>query len=168
MRRDACNKRPKRKQINSKYPRPQVKHRQSLDIGTGRPPLHNGHPSHVFSTSPSIHADAPDLVTPDNPFPNPQTQQPSAEFDHAINYVTTIKKQFASAPDTHTKFLEILYSYQKEEQRDIKEVIDEVSVLFADHPDLLKGFTYFLPDAVQEEAKLQLQEAVWAAELKKV
>ena len=65
-----------------------------------------------------------------------------AEFDHAINYVTTIKKRFANEPDTYKKFLEILHTYQKE-QRGIKEVLDEVSILFADHPDLLKDFTYF-------------------------
>lgn len=39
-------------------------------------------------------------------------------------------------------------------------MLDEVSNLFADHPDLLKEFTYFLPDQVQEQAKKQLQELV--------
>jgi paired amphipathic helix protein Sin3a len=91
--------------------------------------------------------------------PGQQAQQPGAqapvEFDHAINYVTTIKKRFAAEPDIYKKFLEILHTYQKE-QRGIKEVLDEVSVLFADHPDLLKEFTYFLPDAVQAQAKAQL------------
>ena len=85
------------------------------------------------------------------------------EFDHAINYVTTIKRTFANDPDTYKKFLEILHTYQKE-QRGIKEVLDEVSVLFADHPVLLKDFTYFLPDAVQQQAKLQLAHAVRQAE----
>ena len=83
-----------------------------------------------------------------------QREQP-VEFDHAINYVTTIKKRFAAHPEIYRKFLEILHTYQKE-QRGIKEVLDEVSVLFADHADLLKEFTYFLPDAVQEVAKKQL------------
>ncbi|EED93752.1 predicted protein, partial [Thalassiosira pseudonana CCMP1335] len=72
-----------------------------------------------------------------------QREQP-VEFDHAINYVTTIKKRFAAHPEIYRKFLEILHTYQKE-QRGIKEVLDEVSVLFADHADLLKEFTYFLP-----------------------
>jgi histone deacetylase complex regulatory component SIN3 len=43
-------------------------------------------------------------------------------------------------------------------------VLDEVSVLFADHADLLKEFTYFLPDAVQGVAKRQLDEAARVAE----
>ena len=76
------------------------------------------------------------------------TAQQPIEFDHAINYVTTIKRRFASHPEIYRKFLEILHTYQKE-QRGIKEVLDEVSLLFADHADLLKEFTYFLPDAVQ-------------------
>mmetsp|Transcript_56377 Transcript_56377/g.136777 ORF Transcript_56377/g.136777 Transcript_56377/m.136777 type:complete len:1195 (-) Transcript_56377:123-3707(-) len=88
------------------------------------------------------------------------------EFDHAINYVTTIKKRFADDPETYKKFLEILHTYQKE-QRGIKEVLEEVSVLFADHPDLLREFTYFLPDAVQSEAKAQLDIIVKQAEERK-
>jgi paired amphipathic helix protein Sin3a len=89
--------------------------------------------------------------------------QPPLEFDHAINYVTTIKKRFSSEPETYKKFLEILHTYQKE-QRGIKEVLDEVSVLFADHPDLLKEFTYFLPDAVQAQAKAQLDQVAKESE----
>eukprot|EP00985_Skeletonema_marinoi_P001774 scaffold704_cov131-Skeletonema_marinoi.AAC.1 len=85
------------------------------------------------------------------------------EFDHAINYVTTIKKRFHAHPEIYRKFLEILHTYQKE-QRGIKEVLDEVSVLFADHADLLKEFTYFLPDAVQSQAKAQLDIAAAKAE----
>ena len=88
------------------------------------------------------------------------------EFDHAINYVTTIKRRFASEPETYKKFLEILHTYQKE-QRGIKEVLDEVSELFEDHPDLLKEFTFFLPDAVQATAKMQLDQAAKESESRK-
>ena len=49
-------------------------------------------------------------------------------------------------------FLKILHTYQKE-QKGIKEVLEQVSQLFADHPDLLMEFTYFLPDAVQEQVR---------------
>ena len=96
------------------------------------------------------------------PPPAPAPQQP-LEFDHAINYVTTIKKRFANEPETYKKFLEILHTYQKE-QRGIKEVLEEVSTLFSEHPDLLKEFTYFLPDNVQAEAKAQLEIAAKEAE----
>jgi paired amphipathic helix protein Sin3a len=94
------------------------------------------------------------------------TQQQPLEFDHAINYVTTIKKTFADEPETYKKFLEILHTYQKE-QRGIKEVLEEVSVLFSEHPDLLREFTFFLPDAVQSEAKAQLEVVVKEAEERK-
>lgn len=108
---------------------------------------------------------------PQQPQPPPQQQQDQGfgvplEFDHAINYVTTIKRRFASEPGTYQKFLEILHTYQKE-QRGIKEVLDEVSDLFDDHPDLLKEFTYFLPDAVQAQAKIQLEAMAKEAEIRK-
>jgi paired amphipathic helix protein Sin3a len=125
-----------------------------------------------------LQGDQPTGIQPQQAFPlqhhqplpptqqqQPQQQQP-LEFDHAINYVTTIKRRFASEPETYKKFLEILHTYQKE-QRGIKEVLDEVSELFEDHPDLLKEFTYFLPDAVQAQAKAQLDVAAKAAEQRK-
>ena len=93
----------------------------------------------------------------------PQQPGQPLEFDHAIHYVTQIKKRFADEPETYKKFLEILHTYQKE-QRGIKEVLEEVSVLFEEHPDLLKEFTFFLPDAVQSEAKKQLDVVVKEAE----
>jgi len=79
------------------------------------------------------------------------------EFDHAINYVTKIKRRFANDADTYKAFLEILHTYQKE-QKSIKEVLDQVSELFRDHPDLLKEFTYFLPDGVREKAKQEINK----------
>jgi paired amphipathic helix protein Sin3a len=93
----------------------------------------------------------------------PPTQHQAVEFDHAISYVTTIKKRFASDPNTYHSFLEILHTYQKE-QRGIKEVLEQVARLFQDHSDLLKEFAFFLPDAVQEQAKERLQRAVAESE----
>jgi len=80
-------------------------------------------------------------------------------------YVTNIKKRFANHPSIYHTFLEILHTYQKE-QRGIKEVLEQVSSLFADHPDLLREFTFFLPDAVQEQAKERLSRAAAEAEAK--
>jgi len=42
-----------------------------------------------------------------------------------------------------------------------------VSQLFADHSDLLKEFTYFLPDAVQEQAKERLSRAARESEMRR-
>ena len=89
----------------------------------------------------------------------PQT----VEFDHAISYVTTIKRRFANDPSTYHQFLEILHTYQTE-QRGIKDVLEKVAHLFQDHPDLLKEFTFFLPDAVQDQAKERLHRAAHESE----
>ena len=72
---------------------------------------------------------------------------------HAIQYVTTIRNRFSLEPETYKAFLKILHTYQKE-QKGIKDVLEQVSQLFADHPDLLMEFTYFLPDAVQEQVSV--------------
>jgi len=92
-------------------------------------------------------------------------QHPAIEFDHAISYVTTIKKRFANSPEIYQSFLEILHTYQKQ-QKGIREVLEQVAELFADHPDLLKQFTYFLPDAVQEQAKERLYKAAHESEMR--
>jgi len=92
-----------------------------------------------------------------------QVQHQAVEFDHAISYVTTIKRRFANDQSTYHSFLEILHTYQKE-QRGIKEVLEQVAHLFQDHPDLLKEFTFFLPDAVQEQAKERLHRAASESE----
>jgi paired amphipathic helix protein Sin3a len=97
------------------------------------------------------------------PPPPPENQNQTVEFDHAISYVTTIKKRFVHDPSTYHQFLEILHTYQKE-QRGIKEVLEQVAHLFQDHPDLLKEFTFFLPDAVQEQAKERLHRAAAESE----
>jgi paired amphipathic helix protein Sin3a len=102
--------------------------------------------------------------TPSQPQQQQQQQQHQAvEFDHAISYVTTIKRRFANDSNTYHTFLEILHTYQKE-QRGIKEVLEQVAHLFQDHPDLLKEFTFFLPDAVQEQAKERLHRAAAESE----
>lgn len=102
-------------------------------------------------------------MPPQQPPPVQQPQHQAVEFDHAISYVTNIKKRFANDPGTYHAFLEILHTYQKE-QRGIKEVLEQVAALFADHPDLLKEFTFFLPDAVQEQAKERLHRAAAESE----
>ena len=60
------------------------------------------------------------------PVAETEEQQEGApvEFDHAITYVTTIKKRFHNEPDTYKRFLEILHTYQKE-QRSIKDVLEQ-------------------------------------------
>ena len=128
--------------------------------------------SHDIPASSSMELHQPPIVRP-KPRPAQQKKQaqhvpqqiqnPAVEFDHAISYVTQIKRRFANDPNTYHSFLDILHTYQKE-QRGIKEVLEQVAHLFQDHPDLLKEFTFFLPDAVQEQAKERLHRAAAESE----
>eukprot|EP00887_Chlorella_sp_A99_P007276 scaffold2.g7276.t1 len=90
------------------------------------------------------------------PRPRPPAQQQSAlpaapapkqpvEFDQAITYVNKIKQRFASDERVYKAFLEILNMYRKG-QKTIANVYEEVALLFRNHEDLLREFTYFLPD----------------------
>jgi len=117
-----------------------------------------GHPAQVSAPPLQQTQQQQRHMPPQQPPPVQQQQHQAVEFDHAISYVTNIKKRFANDPGTYHAFLEILHTYQKE-QRGIKEVLEQVAALFADHPDLLKEFTFFLPDAVQEQAKERLHRA---------
>ncbi|MCH0628478.1 hypothetical protein JNB11_00605 [Kocuria palustris] len=76
------------------------------------------------------------------------------EFNHAINYVNKIKTRFANQPDIYKQFLEILQTYQRE-QKPIGEVYEQVTVLFANLPDLLDDFKQFLPDTSNQAAQAQ-------------
>jgi len=73
-------------------------------------------------------------------------ERPQIEFDQAISYVNKIKQRFASDERVYKAFLEILNMYRKG-QKTIAQVYDEVALLFRHHDDLLREFTYFLPDS---------------------
>ena len=47
---------------------------------------------------------------------DPQGGTDNFEFDHAIHYVTTIKRRFSDDIGTYKAFLEILHTYQREQQ----------------------------------------------------
>lgn len=95
------------------------------------------------------------LQQPEN---NLQEQQGDVEFSHAISYVNKIKTRFNSEPNVYKQFLEILQTYQTD-QKPIKEVYDQVTILFQGAPDLLDDFKKFLPDTNQElQYNQQLQE----------
>jgi len=77
------------------------------------------------------------------------------EFKYAVEFVSQLKSRFADKPEIYREFLEICIAcYEK--QRSIKQVFEEVSLLFEGHPDLLRGFTFFLPDGLQSEAMKEL------------
>ncbi|KAL4448880.1 hypothetical protein ABPG77_007597 [Micractinium sp. CCAP 211/92] len=71
--------------------------------------------------------------------------KPPVEFDQAISYVNKIKMRFQNDERVYKAFLEILNMYRKG-QKTISNVYEEVALLFRNHDDLLREFTYFLPD----------------------
>lgn len=88
-----------------------------------------------------------------------------AEFDHAIQYVTKIKKRFVSDLHTYRSFLEILHAYQQRsaaqnQPESIRDVLEKVAALFRDHPDLLMDFAFFLPDSIQAEARERISHII--------
>lgn len=89
--------------------------------------------------------------------PVPDLNDGQIEFNHAISYVNKIKTRFANQPDIYKQFLEILQTYQRE-QKPIGEVYEQVTVLFANSPDLLDDFKQFLPDTGNQPAYLQQQQ----------
>mgnify|MGYP006092060203 CR=1 FL=1 len=72
--------------------------------------------------------------------------------------MTKIKTRFERDSAKYTRFLDILHDY-KEDKQSIEGVLEQVSELFRDHPDLLKEFAYFLPEAVQAQATARLAQA---------
>ncbi|GAB4820057.1 hypothetical protein N2152v2_007103 [Parachlorella kessleri] len=78
--------------------------------------------------------------------------KPPVEFDQAITYVNKIKQRFANDERVYKAFLEILNMYRKG-MKTIANVYEEVALLFRNHDDLLREFTYFLPDNTPPAAK---------------
>jgi paired amphipathic helix protein Sin3a len=69
-------------------------------------------------------------------------------FETAIQYVTTVKSRFETETEKwrYSEFLDCLQQY-KDNQLNIDEVKNIIMELFSGHPDLLQGFTYFLPES---------------------
>ncbi|VDO65515.1 unnamed protein product [Heligmosomoides polygyrus] len=81
----------------------------------------------------------------------PLINSSSQDINEAISYVNRIKARFASKPIVYKKFLDILHSYQRTvdqqtrtPQRE-KAVLEAVTALFGEEPDLLEEFRHFLP-----------------------
>ena len=70
------------------------------------------------------------------------------EFQNALEYVKKIKRVFADRPDVYTDFLTTLKEF-KEGHIDAPAVVHRIHILFAGHPDLVHGFSTFLPPDLQ-------------------
>ncbi len=76
-------------------------------------------------------------------------------MEYAIDYVMRVKIRFANKPEIYRKFLDVLRAYNKK-QCSIKEIFEEVSFLFEDDLDLLKDFTFSLPNSIQSGTNKEL------------
>ncbi|CAH9087521.1 unnamed protein product [Cuscuta epithymum] len=85
------------------------------------------------------------LQSEDEPLP-PPVKKP-VEFEEAIGFVNKIKARFQGDDHVYKCFLDVLKKYRKENKL-ISEVVQEVSSLFSEHPDLLGEFTNFLPNSL--------------------
>ena len=111
------------------------------------------HPSPTSNSSAS--ASSPPRRTSNS---SASASSPPCGFENAITYVTKVKTRFKHDSTKYTTFLDILHAYKADKQS-IEGVLEEVSELFRDHPDLLKEFAYFLPEAVQAQATARLAQA---------
>jgi len=65
------------------------------------------------------------------------------EIDDAIIYITKVKHRFSSEPQRYQIFLDILRSYQNN-RGNMKDVFQQLSILFDGYDDLLDEFSSFL------------------------
>ena len=88
------------------------------------------------------------------------------EFVQAINYVNKIKERFQEDERVYKAFLEILNMYRKG-LKTISQVYEEVALLFKSHDDLLREFTFFLPESQPPQPAARGAKAKRAAETKR-
>ncbi|GFQ01342.1 paired amphipathic helix protein sin3-like 4 [Phtheirospermum japonicum] len=89
-----------------------------------------------------------EITLPSKDEPSILRKKPTVEFDEAIGFVNKIKARF-QGDDHHVykAFLHILNAYRKE-HKSLREVYQEVSVLFQNNTDLLVELARFLPDTL--------------------
>jgi len=111
----------------------------------GRPSSHNNDES---STSSSLPAPRLSLAITSS---TTTEQQSEPGFDDAIDLVMKVKHRFRHDPPKYTLFLTILHKFQSKDYN-LARVCELVLQLFRNHPDLLEGFLYFLPDPLIAKA----------------
>jgi len=67
--------------------------------------------------------------------------------EDALIFLDTVKQQLANKPGDYNAFLNVLKELQ-EEKVNINCAISEICTLFQGHPDLIQGFSAFLPPGV--------------------
>ena len=91
------------------------------------------------------------------PQPQPQPQN-DPDYHDAIKYVEAVEGVLST--NKYWEFLEILKRFQSTEVGDVKKVVEEFCILFADHHDFLFDFSMFLPPTMKEEGTRLLTLAI--------
>ncbi|KND04341.1 uncharacterized protein SPPG_00072 [Spizellomyces punctatus DAOM BR117] len=68
----------------------------------------------------------------------------------ALSYLDQVKIRFSDQPEVYNRFLDIMKDF-KSQSLDTPGVIDRVSTLFREHPELISGFNTFLPPGYKIE-----------------
>lgn len=72
------------------------------------------------------------------------------KVEDALSYLDQVKNRFANDPEIYNKFLDIMKEF-KSQSIDTLGVINRVSQLLHEHPDLVLGFNAFLPPGYRIE-----------------
>ncbi|KAL2911888.1 hypothetical protein HK105_208608 [Polyrhizophydium stewartii] len=83
--------------------------------------------------------------------------EPAMSFSQAIDFIHVVRAESAGNPKLYTDFLELLRSSHQGMQP-LSKLIDDVRVLFADKPDLLRRFLEFLPQPAAEGTQSAMPE----------
>ncbi|XP_058775163.1 paired amphipathic helix protein Sin3-like 3 [Vicia villosa] len=78
---------------------------------------------------------------------NPPPKKPNTQVvdkEDAKNYLAKVKIRFQSQPYVYDLFLDIMSMF-KNKDKNLDEMYEMVVSLLEDHPDLIDGFTDFLP-----------------------
>jgi len=70
----------------------------------------------------------------------------SVSFDDARNFVKMVKTTYQNEPHVYCRFLELLHNYHRQ-KISLKEIYRQMMILFHGYPLLIRGFSYFLPNA---------------------
>lgn len=77
------------------------------------------------------------------------------------------QERFTETPEVYKEFLGVLHDYQKQTggsrvDEAILQVKAQVQRIFAGHPDLVEGFTVFLPSSLQEKPSSSVNTSLFA------
>ena len=91
------------------------------------------------------------------------SQNITANLDCSAIYLAAVEHRFVSKQERFRQFQGIVKAHQNG-VRGVKDVLAEITALLADHPDLLRGFACFLPNADRAKVGDRLERAAGQAE----